>query len=151
MNNYNFMVIKIWFLLQRIKDFYPILNIAQSFNLIWIFDSGNNLGQTQCIMKLFRILVTCIMCGCFNCCICTSGLKAFFISEYQIIHSKVHMLREGSTILRNLHLTFVCICTVDKSKVEILQNFVAFSEYANFNQMIIYKSDYRISSYSFLP
>ena len=32
--------------------------------------------------------------------------------------------------MRNLHLTFVC--TVDKSKVEISQNFVAFSEYMNF-------------------
>ena len=32
-----------------------------------------------------------------------------------------------------------------KSMVEILQNFVAFSEYMNF------KNEYRISSYSFLP
>ena len=33
--------------------------------------------------------------------------------------------------MRNLHLTFVYVVLV-KSKVEILQNFVAFSEYMNF-------------------
>ena len=32
----------------------------------------------------------------------------------------------GSTLL-------LSVCTVDKSKVEISQNFVAFSEYMNFN------------------
>ena len=47
--------------------------------------------------------------------------------------NKVHVFWEGHNILRNLHLTFVCMyCTVDKSKVEISQNFVAFSEYMNF-------------------
>ena len=45
---------------------------------------------------------------------------------------KVHLFWEGHKILRNLHLT------VDKSKVEIPQNFVAFSEYTNFN----YKSSF---------
>ena len=37
--------------------------------------------------------------------------------------------------MRNLHLTFDCMySTVVKSKVKILQNFVAFSEYMNFNK-----------------
>ena len=40
-----------------------------------------------------------------------------------------HVLREGHKILRNLHLTFDWHC---KSKVKILQIFVAFSEYMNF-------------------
>ena len=45
--------------------------------------------------------------------------------------TKVRIFWEGHKILRNLHLTFVYLLTVhtDKSKVEILQNFVAFSEY----------------------
>ena len=45
---------------------------------------------------------------------------------------KVRIFWEGHNILQNLHLTFVCMYTVDKSKVEISQNFVAFSEYTNF-------------------
>ena len=44
---------------------------------------------------------------------------------------------EKAKILRNLHLTFVCIGTVDKSKDDILRNFVAFLEYTNFKQLII--------------
>ena len=36
--------------------------------------------------------------------------------------------------MRNLHLTFVLVVPV-KSKVEISQNFVAFSEYMNFNKI----------------
>ena len=38
---------------------------------------------------------------------------------------------KATTILWNLHL-ILSVCTVDKSKVEISQNFVAFSEYTNF-------------------
>ena len=34
--------------------------------------------------------------------------------------------------MRNLHLTFLFVSTVDKSKVDILQNFVAFPKYMNF-------------------
>ena len=52
------------------------------------------------------------------------------------IQPKLQLLKFiGQKILGNLHFTFVCMpsaCTVDKSKVEILQNFVAFSEYLNF-------------------
>ena len=44
---------------------------------------------------------------------------------------KVHIFWEGRKILQNLHLTFEWP-NKDKSKVEISQNFVAFSEYMNF-------------------
>jgi len=43
---------------------------------------------------------------------------------------KVHIFWKGHNIFRNIHLSFVC--TVDKSKVEISQDFVAVSEYTNF-------------------
>ena len=33
------------------------------------------------------------------------------------------------------------VCTVDKSKVEISQNFVAFSEYTNFNHFLESKAE----------
>ena len=36
--------------------------------------------------------------------------------------------------MRNLHLTFV-LCSAIKSKVKILQNFAAFSEYMNFTRL----------------
>ena len=43
---------------------------------------------------------------------------------------------EGHKILRNLRLTFDCVlCTVVKSKENISKNFVAFSEYMNFNKI----------------
>ena len=45
-------------------------------------------------------------------------------------NSKLHIFWEGHKILRNLHLTFSHVVSV-KSKVEISQNFVAFSEYMN--------------------
>ena len=47
-----------------------------------------------------------------------------------ILIPKVHVFLESHKILRNLHLTFVY--STDKSKVEILQNFVVFSGYMNF-------------------
>jgi hypothetical protein len=43
--------------------------------------------------------------------------------------SKVHIFLEGHKI-STVDLT---VTTYDKSTVEILQNFVAFSEYMNFN------------------
>ena len=46
---------------------------------------------------------------------------------------KVHIFWEGHKILQNLHLTFV-LSSAFKSKVEISQNFVAFSEYMNFTK-----------------
>ena len=51
---------------------------------------------------------------------------------------KVHIFWEGHKSLRNLHL-LLSVCTVDKSKVDILQNFVAFSEWTNFNICAIKK------------
>ena len=47
------------------------------------------------------------------------------------IFIKVHIFWEGHKILRNLPLTFDCICTVVKSKGKILQNFLVFTEYMN--------------------
>ena len=47
---------------------------------------------------------------------------------------KVHIFWEGHKILRNLHLR-LDLCTVVKFKVEISQNFVAFSEYMNFTRL----------------
>ena len=49
---------------------------------------------------------------------------------------KVHIFWEGHKILQNLHLTLDGT-TWDKSKVEISQNFVAFSEYMNFTTIQI--------------
>ena len=42
------------------------------------------------------------------------------------------MFWKGHKILQNLHITFDWHCILDKSKVEISQNFVAFSEYMSF-------------------
>jgi hypothetical protein len=54
--------------------------------------------------------------------------------SYLSIHIfKIHIFLEGPKILQNLHLTFVSYVVAVKSKVEISQNFVAFSEYMNFN------------------
>ena len=44
---------------------------------------------------------------------------------------KVHIFLEGHKILRNLPLTLTVHTVISKGK--ILQNFVAFSEYMNFN------------------
>ena len=44
----------------------------------------------------------------------------------ELTHYKVHLFWEGNKILGNLHLTFDWQY---KSKVEILQTIVAFSEY----------------------
>ena len=49
---------------------------------------------------------------------------------------KVRIFWEGRKILQNLDLTFclryIYMQSADKSKVDIFQNFVAFSEYMNF-------------------
>ena len=54
--------------------------------------------------------------------------------KYAVQEIKIHVSWEGHKILRNLHL-LLSVCTVDKSKVEISQNFVTFSEYTNFKQL----------------
>jgi hypothetical protein len=49
------------------------------------------------------------------------------------LFSKVHMLCEGHKILQNLHQLFVR-CTASQKLGEISPDFVAFSEYMNFNR-----------------
>ena len=44
---------------------------------------------------------------------------------------KVHIFWEGNNILWNFHLTYV-LCSASQIKVEISQNFGAFTEYVNF-------------------
>ena len=53
--------------------------------------------------------------------------------EERYLWFKVHIFW-GHNILRNLHLTFVCMYCW---KVKILQNFVVFSEYMNFKRIIV--------------
>ena len=60
------------------------------------------------------------------------NVKFFEWEEEESHFSKVHIFWEGHKILRNLPLTFDCVCTAVKSKGKISQNFVAFSEYMNF-------------------
>ena len=48
---------------------------------------------------------------------------------------KVHIFWEGHKILRNLPLTFN-YSTYSQKKVNISQNFIAFSEYMNFNYVL---------------
>ena len=62
----------------------------------------------------------CIFSIVFNCC----WIKVF--------SSNVHLFWEGNKILWNLHVTFDLLPV--KIKVEISQNFVAFSEYTNFSR-----------------
>ena len=45
---------------------------------------------------------------------------------------------EKSTKSCEISILLLTVCTVFKSKMEILQNFVAFSEYLNFNSMSCY-------------
>ena len=40
---------------------------------------------------------------------------------------------KATTFCEKISTLLLSVCTVDKSKVEISQNFVAFSEYTNFN------------------
>ena len=61
---------------------------------------------------------------------CLGGRPSIFATYYS--WNKVHTFWEGHKILRNLFLTFDYSTTV-KSKGKISQNFVAFSEYMNFN------------------
>ena len=52
------------------------------------------------------------------------------------LNVKVHIFWESHKMLRNLHLTFVLCC---ESKVKISKNFVAFSEYMNFDKIDAWK------------
>ena len=49
-----------------------------------------------------------------------------------ILVIKAHIFWEGHKIFQ-ISTLYLSVCTVDKSKVEISQNFVAFSEYTNFD------------------
>ena len=44
---------------------------------------------------------------------------------------------EKATKFGEISTLLLSVCTVDKSKVEISQNFVAFSEYTNFTTNIV--------------
>ena len=47
------------------------------------------------------------------------------------------MYSEKATKFREISNLILTVCTVVKSKVEISQNFVAFSEYMNFNEFYL--------------
>ena len=44
---------------------------------------------------------------------------------------------EKATKICDISTLLMSVCTVDKSKVEISQNFVAFSEYMNFMRFVV--------------
>ena len=46
---------------------------------------------------------------------------------------------EKATKFCEISTLLLSVCTVDKSKKEISQNFVAFSEYTNFTFMLFHK------------
>ena len=77
-------------------------------------------GEDQLLLNLFTLLLG-------------PEIQNFFRQLWNIIWEtfKVHIFWKGHKILRNLHLIFD-LCRESKSKVKILQNFVAFSEYMNF-------------------
>ena len=58
-----------------------------------------------------------------------AGTALFYIS-------KVNIFWEGYTILRNLQPKFDRYY-IDKTPMEILKKFVAFSEYVNFNYIVL--------------
>ena len=56
------------------------------------------------------------------------------ISYLNILKRKLKFIySEKATTFCEISTLLLSVCTVDKSKVEILPNFVAFSEYTNFN------------------
>ena len=69
------------------------------------------------------------------------GGKIF--KKIYILACKVHIFWESHKILRNLHLTFVLLMYIVpvKSKGEISQSFVAFSEYMNFIKSSIMRKE----------
>ena len=59
--------------------------------------------------------------------------RAFFTKNFEKLRNiKVHIFWEGHKILQNLHKTFLSYVVPVKSKVKISWNYVAFSEYMNF-------------------
>ena len=65
--------------------------------------------------------------------------RVMYIFFQNLSSVKVQIFWEGHKILRNLHLTFV-LCSASQSKVEISQNFLAFSEYMNFKLTLVRRS-----------
>ena len=57
--------------------------------------------------------------------------KFFTLTNYI---RKAHIHIEKATKFCEISTLLLFVCTVDKSKVVILQNFVAFSEYTNFTR-----------------
>ena len=49
---------------------------------------------------------------------------------------------EKATKSCEISTLLLSVCTVDKSKVEISQNFVAFSEYTNFEHLLLDRAQY---------
>ena len=57
-----------------------------------------------------------------------------FFGTFQLIFRLVRLIySEKATKFCEIHTILLSVSTVDKSKVEISQNFVAFSEYTNSN------------------
>ena len=54
-----------------------------------------------------------------------------------IINILKFIYSEKATKFREISNLILTVCTVVKSKVEISQNFVAFSEYMNFNEFFL--------------
>ena len=67
----------------------------------------------------------------------TAFIAGFCSAIIQVSILKVHIFWEGHKILWNLHRRFV-LCGASQITVEISQNFLAFSEYMNFNCQILY-------------
>ena len=60
----------------------------------------------------------------------------YFLQKDDIM---LHFTQKGSSDITGFQCLLICLlgkCTVDKRKVEILQNFVAFSEYTNFTRAV---------------
>ena len=56
-------------------------------------------------------------------------------------HGKIKFIySEKATIFFEIFTLLLSVCTVDKSKVKISQNFVSFSEYTNFSKKNAYVS-----------
>ena len=57
------------------------------------------------------------------------------LSDYNQVHFKFIYSEKATKFCKTFTL-LLTVCTVVKSKVKILQNFVAFSEYMNFKQKL---------------
>ena len=64
-----------------------------------------------------------------------TSLKVFFC--FRIIHKINIIYSENATNFCEISTLLLTVCTVVKSKVEISQNFVAFSEYMNFTNFLV--------------